>query len=184
MDQWRGVDQWCRMDQRGGVDHGSSSVGNGTNSNLGNMTDMLLAHNSVKSVLIIRGVVDSALGAIRVHHGVGAANGIAIAGLVLRLSIACDTVLYVVRKAVLRVSVNLFDDLWDDFSDGCGVGGVSRCVDEVCGRGVHHGSRSVCDRARVRGVGCGGDDARLCGRNGAYQYYQLKTKKKLMLVLY
>ncbi|KOX72792.1 hypothetical protein WN51_00732, partial [Melipona quadrifasciata] len=65
------------------------------------------ADNSVESIYWISGVIDGAFGPISLDEGVAALNDVSVAGLLLALSVASQTVVHVVRVAVLRMGVEV-----------------------------------------------------------------------------
>lgn len=146
------VVNWRRVGE-GGVVHDGSNCGYlGDGGGVGNRRDGLhaegfLAYDRVESVVGVSGVVHSAPGAVGVHERVGALHDIPVAGFVLTLRVSGQTVLHVIREAVLRVSVVLFDGYLRDGCDG-GVFGYR-------GGGVGDGSGVVGDGARVVRWGSG-----------------------------
>jgi len=149
----------------GGSDFGDGSRGVGEGCS-GDRSDSLdgdsggfLAHHSVKSVDRVSGVVDYTPGAIGLQKGVAALNEIAVTGLLLALVVAGQTVVHVVRVAVLGMRVVVSIDGLGDDSRSRGVGqacGGGRGVSQMCSRsrGVSQG----CSRSRGVGQGGGGRD--------------------------
>lgn len=186
---------------RGGVNHGSgvgelshgsggvgqrSVYGGGSVcyrcSDLGNVIERLFAHNCVEAIVVVSCVVNSALGTVWVNDRVRSVNDVTVAALVLCLGVTGETVVYIVRKGVLRVGVSVCFDSLDLGGDGDGSSvGHGTGVGDMCGRSrVHNRCSGVCDRRRMSGVRQGGDQSCLNGGDGANQYYQLWNRITLV----
>ncbi|CAH0677795.1 unnamed protein product [Spodoptera exigua] len=132
------IRNWGRVVCYGG-DHFSNRgnhLGDGSN-NLGDMSEGFLVYNSVETVVGVSSVLNSALGTVRVYHGVGAVHNITITSLVLALGVTGVSVLYIIREAVLGVGViglnlgNRGSVCHGGSNFGHGSGGV------VCRSGLH-----------------------------------------------
>ena len=128
-------------DGGGVVGHRSDYLGDRSD-DLSDMTKGFPVHDGVETVVGVGGVLNSALGAVGVHHGVGALHNVSIAGLVLALGVTGVSVLHVVGEAVLGVGI---------VSLNLGNGG------SVChgGRDLGYRSRGVVGRSGLDMAGVG-----------------------------
>lgn len=132
-------------DFRNGSGVGDRCVRDGGSGNWGDSLDGnsggFLADYGVETVDWVSDVVDGALGAIGLQKGVAALDDVAVAGLVLALGVAGQTVVHVVRVAVLGMRVEIGVHSLGDCG-GCGVSyGGSRSDDTGVGNG-HKGGES------------------------------------------
>jgi hypothetical protein len=126
---WGRVRNWgSQFSYGGGVDHGGRSVREGSSelgdrgcvgdgcgdlSHGGGIGDWggdlhgegLLVDDSVETIVGVGGVLNGALSAIGVNHGVRSLDNITIASFMLGLGVTGQTILNIVSEAVLRMGV-------------------------------------------------------------------------------
>lgn len=135
------------VDYGGGVHDGGSSIAHGSSgvshggSDFGDVGKGFPVNDSVKTVVVISGVLNGALCAIGVDDRVRSFHNVTITSFVLGLGVAGVSVLNIVRESVLGVGV-FFDG---DLGDGGGVAHGGRVVDRsgVVDRGSLYGVAGV-----------------------------------------
>lgn len=110
------VGDWSRhLGNRGSICDGSGLVSHRSHhlsdggDDLSGVDERLFMHDSVKTVVGVSGVLNSAFGAVGVNDGVGALYDITVAGFLLGLGVTSVPILYVVGEAVLWVGIVSFN---------------------------------------------------------------------------
>ena len=174
---WRGECCWSGVGQRGGYlcDGGGGICDRSSHLSICYRGSYFsyrrskggLVDDGVESVDRVSGVLDGTHCAVRLHQAVAALDDVSTAALLLALSVASQSVLDVVSKAVLGVGVVVGVDSHGggDLSDGGG---------RIC---QGSGMRGVGQRARVGEYGRGANDSGTGGSHQGGEGEELWTEK-------
>jgi len=125
--------------------------------------------DSVESIDRVSGVLDGTTSSVRLHQAVAALDDVSVAGLLLSLGVASQSVLDVVSVAVLRVRVVVSVDghRGGDLSDGGGgIGKGSGDLGDGCGIG--EGSGDLGDWGGIGEGSCSGGGISYGGRSQSW----------------
>jgi hypothetical protein len=167
---------WSSKTGHGGGDsNGCSHLSDG-----GGDHGRLTVYDCVESVDGVSGVLDGTTGAVWLHQAVAALDDVSISSLLLSLRVSCQSVLDVVRVAVLGVGVVVGVDSSNLSNSGGGIGDGGS---SYSGGGVSNGGSNC-----TREMGSWGHDSRCADDTGPGDGHdggkkeELKAKKRLDIV--
>ncbi|CAD1476869.1 unnamed protein product, partial [Heterotrigona itama] len=163
LSNWGGVgersmsDRGRRISERSGVRDGFHGGNRSGGECLDSDSGSLLVDDGVESVDWVGGVIDGAFGPVSLDQRVATMDDVAVAGFLLALRVAGQTVVHVVSIAVLRMRVEVG-------VDGLGYHGLS------------HGGSRHCNWRRVRQRFCRAQKSSVGGSHEDGEYDELQKR--------